>query len=107
MSFLKSKFHLIIPGVYLLAVVVCVVLSFDYKGSISNWTWVLILLTLPWSSVTFFFMWALIHGAGLEYFTLVYLAFGGLNSFLLFQVCNRFRKEFDRRGTKLQRAKEE
>ena len=75
--------HLIAIG-YILAVVICIVMAFDFDGSIHfEWTLVLIALTLPWSIVSVFFAWALIHGAGLETFTIIYIAFAGVNAYLM------------------------
>src|SRR5262252_5151456 len=75
--------HLIAIG-YILAVVICIVMAFDFDGSIHfEWTLVLIALTLPWSIVSVFFAWALIHGAGLEMFTVIYLASAGINALIL------------------------
>jgi hypothetical protein len=76
MNLLKSKFLFILPALYMLVIIVCISLAFDFKGRIhSGWTLVLIGLTLPWSIVSVFFMWALFHGAGLEFFTVMYLVF--------------------------------
>jgi len=50
------------------------------------WLLVLIVLTLPWSLISVVFVWALIHGAGLWYFTLMYLAFAGINGYILYRV---------------------
>ena len=69
---------------YTLVVLVLVLLAFDFEGRIRlGWTGVLILATLPWSVVSILFAWALIHGAGLGFFTLVYLTFGAINGHLL------------------------
>ena len=82
----KLKLLFILPVIYLLAVIVCVVLAFDFTGRInSEWVLVLIGLTLPWSIVSVFFMWSLIHGAGLEFFTVLYLVFAGINTFILYR----------------------
>jgi hypothetical protein len=60
-------------------------MAFDFKGAINTtWTLVLILLTLPWSLVSILFAWALIHGAGLELYAIVYLMFGALNARILY-----------------------
>lgn len=80
-----SKFPLIVIAIYLLAVVICVFLAFDFEGAIdTSWTLALIVLTLPWSLVSILFAWALIHGAGIEFFTFMYLAFAGLNSIIFY-----------------------
>src|SRR5262245_23977752 len=78
------KFHLLISIAYFLIVAVCIVLAFDFKGAIDfEWTLVLIAVTVPWSLISVFFAWALIHGAGLEMFTIIYLAFAGINALIL------------------------
>jgi len=74
-----------------LAVVVCIFLAFDFAGDINlAWTFALIGLTLPWSLVSIPFGWALIHGAGLGFFTFMYLAFAGLNSFIFYRLYSSF-----------------
>jgi hypothetical protein len=52
---------------------------------------VLIALTLPWSIVSVLFAWALIHGAGLEMFTIIYLAFAGINAYIMYSMIKRWR----------------
>ena len=87
------KFSLAVIAIYLAAVIVCIAKAFDYAGAINfNWTLVVIALTLPWSLVSILFAWALIHGAGLEFFTFLYLAFAAINSAIFYAVCSRFRK---------------
>jgi hypothetical protein len=81
------KFLFVVPVTYLLAVIGCVLLAFDYTGRIdSGWVVVLICLTLPWSIVSFIFMWSLFHGAGLGFFTVMYLLFAGINAFILYRI---------------------
>ena len=46
---------------------------------------VLLVLTLPWSLVTLFFTWSLMHGASLWFFWCVYLAGGAANAFLVYR----------------------
>ena len=86
-SFMKTLGSLllyIIPVIYLIAVIVCIGLGFDYSGRIdSDWVLVLMGLTLPWSIVSVLFIWALIHGAGLEFFTVMYLLFAVINAVIL------------------------
>ncbi len=66
--------------IYLAAVAACIFLAFDFEGQIhAGWTLVLIFLTLPASSISILFAWALIHGAALVFFALVYMASAGLN----------------------------
>jgi len=76
-TFMKTsapKFPLVAIAIYLLAVVVCISLAFDFAGATNpDWTLVLIGLTLPWSLVSIIFAWGLLHGAGLEFFTFLYL----------------------------------
>jgi hypothetical protein len=83
------KAPVIIPSLYLLAVLGCIPLAFDYAGDVDmTWLLVLIVLTLPWSVVSVVFMWALIHGAGLEFFTFMYLAFAAVNVYGLYRLCS-------------------
>jgi len=89
----QSKPQLIASYVYLLVVIVCLTLAFDFDGSVdTTWTLVLILLTLPCSLISILFAWALIHGAGLEFFTLMYLVFAGLNVLGVNAIINYSRK---------------
>jgi len=61
----SPKLPLVIIAIYLIAVIACIFLAFDFAGAINlNWTLVLIGLTLPWSLVSIVFVWSLIHGAG-------------------------------------------
>jgi hypothetical protein len=77
-----------------LAVIACILQAFDFAGAINfNWTLVLIGLTLPpWSAVSMVFAWSLIHGAGLEFFTCMYLIFAGINSLIFYGVYSKLRK---------------
>jgi hypothetical protein len=87
------KLPFIIIAIYLLAVMVCIFLAFDFAGAINfNWTLVLIALTMPWSIVSIVFTWALIHGAGLEFFTFMYMLFAGLNSLIFYKLYWAFRR---------------
>jgi hypothetical protein len=89
----KPKLPFIVMAIYLLAVIVCIFLAFEFAGAINfNWTLVLIALTLPWSIVSVIFAWALIHGAGLEFFTFMYLLFAGLNSVIFYKLYSLFRR---------------
>ena len=95
---LKTRFPIIITALYLLTVFACIPLAFDFAGAINfNWTLVLIGLTLPWSLVSILFAWSLIHGAGLEFFTVMYLVFAGLNAIILYNVCFAFRRHYQNR----------
>ena len=87
------KLPLILIGIYLLAVVVCIFLAFDFDGAINfEWTLALIGLTLPWSLISIVFTWALIHGAGLGFFSFMYLVFAGLNSFIIYRLYSSLRR---------------
>jgi len=84
-KFFKKQF--IIPVVYLLTVIIYIVLAFDFEGRLnSDWWLVLCAFTLPWSLVSVIFMWALFHGAGLEFFTVMYLFFAVINAFLIYLI---------------------
>ena len=75
-----SKAQRTVSAIYLLLVIACIPLAFNFKGSVDmGWTLVLIILTLPCSLVSILFAWGLIHGAGLEFFTLLYLTLAVLN----------------------------
>jgi hypothetical protein len=90
----RPKFPLAVIAIYLLAVVVCVSFAFDPAGAINlNWTIALIGLTLPWSLISIPFAWALIHGAGLGFFTIMYLAFACLNSYIFYRIYSSFRRK--------------
>jgi hypothetical protein len=83
----RMKKSLMVIGIYLIAVAVSIFFSFNFEGSINaGWTLVLFVLTLPWSFVTILFMWALIHGAGLEMFTVMFFSFAVINSFLIYLI---------------------
>ncbi len=70
--------------IYLIIVIYFIFLAFNFKGSInSEWTIGLFLLTLPWSMVSIVFAWALIHGAGLGFFAVMYFVFACLNCVLI------------------------
>lgn len=74
----KARF--VISTIYLIAVVVCVFMAFDFRGAINDvWTLILFLLTLPGSFLTVPFLWALFHGAGLEFFAFIYFMSAILN----------------------------
>lgn len=99
METLRTKLPFIVITIYLLAVIVCIFLAFDFAGQINlNWTLVLIALTLPWSIVSIIFAWSLIHGAGLEFFTFMYLLFAGLNSLIFYKLYSRRRSQ-EKRAT--------
>ena len=90
-----SKLLFIVPVTYVLAVIGCVLLAFDYTGRIdSGWVLVLICLTLPWSIVSVLFVWSLIHGAGLEFFTVMYLLFAGINAFILYRISSAIYRSY-------------
>ncbi len=80
---------------YLILVIICILLAFDYEGRLnSDWWLVLCAITLPWSLVSIIFMWALFHGAGLEFFTVTYLLFAAINTFLIYLIA-RPKKQID------------
>ena len=84
MNTVKPNLKIIASMAYLIAVIICISQAFDFRGAINfNWLLALIALTLPWSMVSVFFVWALIHGAGLDFFTLMYLSFAVLNLFIV------------------------
>ncbi len=81
------KKQYIFPLIYLVFVVICIIGSFDYQGSLnSNWWLALTVLTLPWSLIGFIYIWALIHGAGLELFTIMYMFFALINVVLIHRI---------------------
>ena len=82
------KRHIVIPAAYFLIVFVCLLIAFDYEGYMrSSAAWlVAVVFTLPWSVVSILFMWALFHGAGLEFFTIMYLAFAAINGYMLYRM---------------------
>lgn len=94
MKILKSKFPVVTVLLYLLAVGVCLFMGFDFEGAINlYWTLGLIVLTLPWSFISVIFSWALIHGAGLEFFAVMYLLFAGINSMLIYWFCSSLKRK--------------
>lgn len=95
---LRTRFPMLLTAIYLLCVVACITLAFDFAGAINlNWTLVVIGLTLPWSLVSILFAWSLVHGAGLEFFTVMYLVFAGINAAILYYVCFAFRRYYQNR----------
>ncbi|HEX9959526.1 MAG TPA: hypothetical protein VGB00_01170 [Pyrinomonadaceae bacterium] len=86
----KTKKCLIAIAIYLIAVITCIYLAFDFEGSIdTTWTLILFIITLPWSMVSIMFAWALIHGAGLEMFVVMFMAFAIINSLLIYMIFGR------------------
>ena len=66
---------------YIIGVSVCIWNAFDFEGAVNvDWTFALIAITLPWSIISIIFLWGLMHGAGLEFFAVLFLIFAGLNS---------------------------
>jgi hypothetical protein len=100
----KSNLPLLVSGIYVLAVVVCMLFAFNYRGSINvYWTLSLIVLTLPLSMLSIFFVLPLIHGEGLEFFAVVYLGFAGVNALTLYLICSFFVRRYkDIEQTELQ-----
>ena len=83
--FFNPLYPPIITVVYSLAVLICIPLAFDYEGSIDLCgTSILSALPLPWSVLLFIlFSWQLIHGAALEFLTLMYLLSAVCNATVL------------------------
>ena len=80
------KKYYIFPLIYLISVGVCIFFAFNYKGSLNpSWWLVLSVLTFPWSLIVIVFIWVLIHGAGLEFFTVMYLLFAVINCYLIYR----------------------
>jgi len=81
----QHKWSFLASSLYFVSVVVMIFLSFDFDGRTNTTGWeILALLTLPWSIVSILFMWAISHGAGLEFFALMYGIFGLVNAWLLY-----------------------
>jgi hypothetical protein len=77
---------------YLGAVVMCVLRGFDFAGSIRpEWVLGLILLTVPWSLISVLFIWSLIHGAGLGFFSVMYGSFAVVNALLILRIGRRLK----------------
>src|SRR5262245_17585932 len=94
----KQKLPTVIIVLYLLSVGFCIIKAFDFDGAINPaWTLVLIVLTLPWSISSIFFAWALIHGAGLEFFAFLYSSYAGVNALIFYWICRVARKRNSRR----------
>jgi hypothetical protein len=84
---------LFVPITYFASVVISILFAFNFSGSINVVaTLILLIITLPWSIISVPFVWALIHGAGLDFFTVLFLIFGGVNAFLLNLILNQCRK---------------
>jgi len=78
-------------AIYLLLVFMCILYAFDFEGLIDpTWTLILILLTLPGSLISLPLAWALIHGAGLGFFALLYLGSAALNVFIVHRIVRHF-----------------
>jgi hypothetical protein len=89
----RARTQLTLLAIYISGVILCVALAFDFQGAINaSWMLALIVLTLPWSIISLLFVWPLIHGAGLEYFTMFYLACAGLNVYALDRVMTSYRR---------------
>jgi hypothetical protein len=84
-----------IPVIYLVITVICIFLTFDFEGSTNIIGWLILsILTLPWSLISILFLWAIMHGAGLEFFAGMYLVFAVINT-LLFYYFNKSKYEED------------
>ncbi len=74
-----------VPTIYLVITVICIFFTFDFEGRTNMIGWlILLILTLPWSLVSILFLWAIIHGAGLEFFAGMYLVFAIVNALLFY-----------------------
>jgi hypothetical protein len=81
------KICLVTIAVYMTAVIICIFQGFNFEGSIEGgWIAVLLIITFPWSMITIPFMWALIHGAGLELYAVIYVFFAIINSYLIYKM---------------------
>ena len=70
----------VVSVLYLGAVAAFIFLAFDFEGQINvNWTLALIVITLPASGISILFVWALIHGAGLQFFAVIYMGCAAIN----------------------------
>jgi hypothetical protein len=95
MQFIKNYFPYLLPVIYYIAVITCIILAFDYDGNIdSDWTLILIGITLPLSIFSLIFMWSLMHGAALGFFTVLYGACGVANAALIFAICKVIQVKF-------------
>ena len=72
---------------YAATVFVCTIRVVGYTDA--DWLLPLIALTLPWSLISLFFIWSLIHGASLWFFWVLYLGAGALNAFLFYRYLPR------------------
>lgn len=76
--------ELLLPGLYLLFVVVCIFFAFDFDGRTNDTAWLILMAaTLPWSVISMVFAWAIMHGAGLELFAVMYFLFAVVNALLI------------------------
>ena len=84
-------FRRVLPFIYGAIVLGCLLIAFDFDGRMrSSAAWlVAVILTLPWSMVSVLFLWALFHGAGLEFFTVMYLGFAAERIFAESTVAKR------------------
>ena len=74
-----------IPVIYLTVTVICIFLAFDFDGRTNIIGWLILsTLTLPWSLISILFLWAIMHGAGLEVFAGMYLVFAVINALLFY-----------------------
>ena len=91
-------FRWLIPIIYVVAVLICLLIAFDFDGRMrSSTAWLIaVVLTLPWSLFSVLFIWALIHGAGLELFTGLYLLFALLNGYVLHRLLRAKRESWRR-----------
>ncbi len=84
---LLRKREFLIPAIYLIFVTVCIFVAFDFEGRIVPIAWiVLLVITLPWSIISIFFGWAIIHGVALEFFAVMYFGFAIVNAFFIYLI---------------------
>jgi hypothetical protein len=80
---------------YFVAVLILIFLAFDFDGDVRLvWLLLLLALTLPWSVVSLLFAWALMHGAGLGMFAVMYAAFASINAFIVRYLWSAFRRYY-------------
>ena len=89
-----NKWSFIAAGLYFVGVVVAIASAFDFEGRTNTTAWeIVMVLTIPLSAVSFLFLWAISHGAGLEYFAAMYGIFGLINAWLLYLLFKTLRSK--------------
>lgn len=75
----------LVPIIYLIITSICIFIAFDFEGRTNAIGWLILsVLTLPWSLISVFFLWAIMHGAGLEFFAGMYFVFAVVNALLFY-----------------------